>query len=118
MDGERYTEEFKIAAVKQVTENWHSIAGVANRLGITTKSLYHWRDKYGQDVQAFQENQPYHKELRKLIAELKRVTEERDILKEASCTLPGNQREIHTHKLSSSSFLCAYYVSFIERSSQ
>ena len=42
MAGERYSEEFMIAAVKQVTENGHSIADVVNRLGIATKSLYHW----------------------------------------------------------------------------
>jgi len=47
MAGERYTEEFKIAAVKQVTEEGHSISEVAERLGITTKSLYTWRDRYG-----------------------------------------------------------------------
>ena len=45
MAGERYNEEFKIAAVKQVTENGHSIADVAKRLGIITKSLYNWRDR-------------------------------------------------------------------------
>ena len=39
MAGERYTEEFKIAAAKQVTEEGHSVADVAKRLGITTKSL-------------------------------------------------------------------------------
>jgi transposase-like protein len=37
MAGERYNEEFKIAAVKQVTEGGYSIADVAKRLGITTK---------------------------------------------------------------------------------
>jgi len=39
MAGERYTEEFKIAAVKQVTQEGHSVTDVAKRLGITTKSL-------------------------------------------------------------------------------
>ena len=84
MAGERYNEEFKIAAVKQVTENGHSIADVAKRLGITTKSLYSWRDRYGENAQAYQEKQSSTEELRKLKAELKRVTEERDILKEAA----------------------------------
>jgi transposase len=36
MSGKRYTDEFKIEAVKQVTERGHSIADVAQRLGITT----------------------------------------------------------------------------------
>ena len=39
MAGERYTQEFKIAAVKQITQEGHSIPDVARRLGITTKSL-------------------------------------------------------------------------------
>jgi len=84
MAGERYNEEFKIAAVKQVTENGHSIADVAKRLGITTKSLYSWRDRYGKNAQAYQEKQSSNEENRRLKAELKRVTEERDILKEAA----------------------------------
>jgi len=40
MAGERYNEEFKVAAVKQISEGGYSIADVAKRLGITTKSLY------------------------------------------------------------------------------
>lgn len=84
MAGERYNEEFKIAAVKQVTEGDYSIADVAKRLGITTKSLYNWRDRYGENAQAYQKKQSSSDELRKLKAELKRVTEERDILKEAA----------------------------------
>ena len=43
MSGKRYNEEFKIEAVKQVTECGHSVSDVANRLGITTKSLYDWK---------------------------------------------------------------------------
>jgi transposase len=57
MAGERYNEEFKVAAVKQVTEGGYSIADVAKRLGITTKSLYNWRDRYGENAQAYQEKQ-------------------------------------------------------------
>jgi transposase len=40
MRGKRYTEEFKIEAVKQVTERGHPVAEVASRLGVTTHSLY------------------------------------------------------------------------------
>ena len=46
MAGERYTQEFKIAAVKQITQEGHSIPDVARRLGITTKSLYNWRTSH------------------------------------------------------------------------
>ena len=39
MSGERYTQEFKIAEVKQITQEGHSIPDVARRPSITTKSL-------------------------------------------------------------------------------
>ena len=41
--GKRYTEELKREAVKQVVERGYSVAEVAERLGICTKTLYHWR---------------------------------------------------------------------------
>ena len=93
MAGERYTEEFKVAAVQQVTEGGHSIADVAKRLGITTKSLYGWRDRYGDNAKAYQEKQSSTDELRRLKAELKRVTEERDILKEAAVFFAGESKK-------------------------
>lgn len=36
MSGKRYTDEFKIEAVRQVTERGHRVVEVAERLGITT----------------------------------------------------------------------------------
>jgi transposase len=57
MAGERYNKEFKRAAVKQVTEGGYLIADVAKRLGLTTKSFYNWSDRYGENAQAYQENQ-------------------------------------------------------------
>lgn len=41
----QYTDEFKIEAVKQITELGYSVQEVAERLGISTKSLYHWRSQ-------------------------------------------------------------------------
>ena len=43
MRGIRYTDEFKTEALKQITERGHSTVEVANRLGITDKSLYRWK---------------------------------------------------------------------------
>jgi transposase len=73
-----------VAAVNQVNEGGYSITDVAKRLGITTKSLYNWCDRYGENAQDYKEKQSSIAELRKLKAELKRVTEERDTLKEAT----------------------------------
>ncbi len=84
MSGKRYTDEFKIEAVKQVTERGHSVADVAQRLGITTHSLYAWRAKFGKPDVVRQVELDQSAEVRRLKAELKRVTEERDILKKAA----------------------------------
>jgi len=40
MSGKRYSEEFKIEAVKQITERNYPIGQVSKGLGVTTKSLY------------------------------------------------------------------------------
>jgi len=40
MSSKRYPEEFKIEAVRQVTDRGHSVAQVADHLGVTTHSLY------------------------------------------------------------------------------
>nr|WP_282960328.1 transposase [Burkholderia cenocepacia] len=44
-------DEFKIEAVKQVTERGHSVTDVAQRLGITTHSLYAWKLKFGRQAE-------------------------------------------------------------------
>jgi len=41
-----------------VIEGGYSIADVAKRLGITIKILYNWRDRYGDNAQSHQENNP------------------------------------------------------------
>lgn len=46
MSGKRYTEQFKVEAVKQITEHGHPIADVAKRLGVTPKSLHDWKASY------------------------------------------------------------------------
>lgn len=43
MSSKRYTEEFKVEAVRQVTDRGHSVAEVADRLGVSIHSLYTWR---------------------------------------------------------------------------
>ncbi|WP_435574997.1 IS3 family transposase [Acinetobacter schindleri] len=77
----RYPEEFKIEAVKQVTEKGHSVAEVASRLGTTTHSLYAWIKRYDPQEPKITEYGDPLAELVKLKKELQRVTEERDIFK-------------------------------------
>lgn len=84
MSGKRYPEEFKIEAVKQVVGRGHSITSVATRLDITTHSLYTWVKKYGPDSSTSKTQSDAQSEIRRLQKELKRVTDERDILKKAA----------------------------------
>jgi len=79
----RFTEEFKIDAIKQITERGYSVADVSKRLGVSTHSLYGWIKRYAVptgDVGKADQSV----EIRRLKQELARVTEERDILKKAT----------------------------------
>ena len=86
MGKQRYTVEFKDEAVRQVTERGHSVVEVAARLGVSSHSLYKWV----KDVRPSKPEQrsdvllETKKEVLKLRAELRRVEEERDILKKAA----------------------------------
>lgn len=48
MSDKRYTDEFKIEEVKQITERGHAVQDVALRLGVSCHSLYAWLKKYGK----------------------------------------------------------------------
>ena len=93
MSGKRYPEEFKIEAVKQVTDRGYKIGEVADRLGVTTKSLHDWIKKYGDQGSQHQTINSQQEELRRLKAELRRVTEERNILKEAAAYFASESRK-------------------------
>lgn len=82
MSSIRYTDEFKREAVRQVTERGHPVVEVAGRLGVTTHSLYAWIKRFGQPGGTVEASQQA--EITRLKAELRRVTEERDILKKAA----------------------------------
>lgn len=84
MSSKRYTEEFKLEAVRQITERGYPVQEVAERLGVTSHSLYAWRKKYGPGPAHAAQLDDQQAELKRLRAELKRVTEERDILKKAT----------------------------------
>ena len=87
--GKRYTQEFKIEAVKQITERGYSVAEVSDRLGICTKTLYHWRSQFSDKPKSVKSSDEQLR-IAKLEAELKRVTEERDILKKAARYFASN----------------------------
>jgi len=83
----QYTREFKVEAVKLVTEGGMTIAQVSRDLGIGQNVLQRWKQQFTADpVQAFpgQGNlKPEAEELRQLRLENARLRQERDILKKA-----------------------------------
>jgi transposase len=92
MSNKRYPEEFKIEAVKQITERGHAVADVASRIGVSQHSLYEWIKRYSLPAAERIEVQGQTAEIRRLKAELKRVSEERDILKKAAAYFAKESR--------------------------
>ena len=88
----RFTEEFRREAVRQIKEHGHPVAEVSERLGVSTHSLYQWIKRYsptagGQASHLASKDE----EIRRLKSELRRVTEERDILKKAAVDSMGQR---------------------------
>ncbi len=86
MARERFAEEFKSEAVRQVIERGYTVADVAKRLGVSAQSLYKWvRASSPSDEQKDKvELAEVRRENLRLRAELARAQEERDILKKAA----------------------------------
>ena len=83
-----FTPEFKAEAVKLVTEQGRSVAEVARDLDLSESLLRGWKQALAAEGdRAFpgHGNVPaLEEELRRLRAEVKRLTMERDILKKAT----------------------------------
>ena len=87
----QYTDEFRNEAVKQVIERGFTVIDVASRIGIPKHTLYEWVHKARKLAPAVggASEKIDSAEVRRLKAELKRVTEERDILKKGSSPNSG-----------------------------
>ena len=48
MSKQYFTDEFKIEAVKQITELGYSTSEVASRLCVSAHSLYAWKKRFGK----------------------------------------------------------------------
>lgn len=83
-----FTREFKLQAIKLITEQGYSFAEAARQLGILENQLRHWKKQFDVDAtQAFpgQGNRsPLEAEVERLRSENKRLQMERDILKKAT----------------------------------
>lgn len=84
MSSQRYPEEFKIEAVRKVVDRGHFVSSAATRLDITSHSLFAWIKKYVPDSSTNKEQSDAQAEIRRFQKELKRFTDERDILRKAA----------------------------------
>ena len=83
----RYTDEFKAEAVSQILERGYSVREVSGRRGVSTHSLYKWLKADPRNPGSTKAEKAHHDlatEVLRLKGELRRVQEERDILKKAA----------------------------------
>jgi len=83
MSSKRYTPEFRAEAIRQVTERGYPVSEVARRLGASSYSLYKWLKVVNRTPRLVAQ-EDLRAENARLKSELKRVEEERDILKKAA----------------------------------
>lgn len=92
----KYSAEFKDEAIKQVTEKGRPVSEVAKRLGITPWTLYTWMKAAGAPTPAVKQAKPAPPDLSKenaaLRAQVRRLEEERDILKKAAAYFARESR--------------------------
>ena len=83
----RFSEDFKRDAVRLVVEEKYTFAAAAKAVGVSTKSLRDWHNKFAPEpmscgeIASFDELREENKRLRK---QLKRAELERQILKKAT----------------------------------
>ena len=79
----RFDRDFKISAVKMVTDGGHKAAEVARSLGIDQNQLYLWKKKFSDHGDKAFPGKGHLSELAALRRQLREVEMERDILKKA-----------------------------------
>lgn len=84
MSGAKFTDEFNRDAVAQVEDRGYPVREMAERLGVSTKSIYTWQKQFSRPAKVIQKVDSQTDEIRRLKRDLARVTEERDIKKGAT----------------------------------
>ncbi len=91
-----YDKEFKINAVRLITEGGKRLSEVARDLGMNENNLARWKQQYAADTKdAFPGKgmlKPEDEELRQVKKQLRDAIEERDILKKALAYFSRNER--------------------------
>ena len=90
MSRRTYTREFKVSAVKLVTEQGYAVSEAANSLGVDAASVRGWLKKFGPEV-APTTDSSLKAELSRLREENKRLLMEREILKKATAFFAKQQ---------------------------
>lgn len=92
-----YSQSFKQEAVKYIIEKGYSIAEASRHLGIEYSVLRRWKKQFeksfASDSPAESPPETMNKSLLRLKDDLRRVTEERDILKKALAVFIENGKE-------------------------
>ena len=79
----RFDRDFKISAVRMITEGGHKAAEVARSLGIHQNQIYNWKKKFSDQGDKAFPGKGHLTELAALRRQLRDVEMERDILKKA-----------------------------------
>jgi transposase len=79
----KFTNEFKLEAVRLAEGGEVPVAQVARELDLNETTLHRWMGRYGKRAGGQRITPEEHEELIRLRREVRRVTEERDILKKA-----------------------------------
>jgi transposase len=91
-----YSREFKVEAIRLITEKGYSIAEASRNLGVEYSILRRWKQQLSGDPDnAFPGKgklKAPDEEMRRLKRELDRVKEERDILKKALAYFAEDQK--------------------------
>ena len=77
----QYTEEFKREAIELTKRSGKSKAQISRELGVSGQNILRRWQKYSQDEDKIEEQTVSQEAFRAMQAELRRVKEERDILK-------------------------------------
>ncbi len=74
-----FSDEYKIEAVKMVTEQGYKVTDAAKQLGINPNQIHRWKDQFSEKEEA-SDNEL----VERLQAKVKKLEMERDILKKAT----------------------------------